>query len=139
LCREQIYPILFPPMKRYEQLAEKISHQIRARVLRAGDRLPSVRQASLAHRVSRGTVLRAYYALEDRGEIRTRPRSGYYVTPQREGMPPTPEMSRPAKVLSTPGVRNLVFDVLESERCAPECAGSTRMRWSSTCLRGTSS
>jgi DNA-binding transcriptional MocR family regulator len=36
------------------------------------------------------------------------------VTPQREGMPPTPEMSRPAKVLSTPGVRNLVFDVLES-------------------------
>jgi DNA-binding transcriptional MocR family regulator len=101
-------------MKRYEQLAEEISHQIRARVLRVGDRLPSVRQASQAHRVSRGTVLRAYYALEDRGEIRTRPRSGYYVTPQRAAVPPPPLATRPSTATRSPDVRDFVFDVLEA-------------------------
>jgi DNA-binding transcriptional MocR family regulator len=103
-------------MKRYEQLAEEISHQIRARVLRVGDRLPSVRQASQAHRVSRGTVLRAYYALEDRGEIRTRPRSGYYVTPPRAAVPPPPLATRPSTATRSPDVRDFVFDVLDAIR-----------------------
>jgi DNA-binding transcriptional MocR family regulator len=101
-------------MKRYEQLAEEISHQIAARVLRVGDRLPSVRQASQAHRVSRGTVLRAYYALEDRGEIRTRPRSGYYVTPPRAAVPPRPLPTRPSTATRSVDVRDFVFEVLEA-------------------------
>lgn len=101
-------------MKRYEQLAEKISDQIRSRVLRVGDRLPSVRQASQAHRVSRGTVLRAYYALEDRGEIRTRPRSGYYVNPQRATVPPPPRPTRPSMATRSVDVSDFVFEVLNA-------------------------
>ncbi|MDY0743919.1 PLP-dependent aminotransferase family protein [Paucibacter sp. R3-3] len=66
--------------KRYEALADEIAASIRSGALRAGDRLPSVRQASAARRVSPSTVFEAYYLLEARGLIAARPRSGYYVT-----------------------------------------------------------
>jgi DNA-binding transcriptional MocR family regulator len=103
-------------MKRYEQLADTISQQIRSRVLRVGDRLPSVRQASEAYGVSRGTVLRAYYALEDHGEIRTRPRSGYYVNPARELTPALPRPTTPGTARRHVEVTDLVFEVLEAIR-----------------------
>jgi len=64
---------------RYEALANEISAQIRNGVLRPGERVPSVRAFSRARRLSSNTVLQAYHLLEDRGEIRARARSGYYV------------------------------------------------------------
>ena len=67
----------------YEKLAEEISLQIRTGVLRAGDRIPSVRQFSRARGLSSNTVLQAYHLLEDRGEIRALLRSGYFVMPRR--------------------------------------------------------
>src|SRR5262249_28714176 len=66
-------------MKRYQHYAEEIAELIRPRALRPGDRLPSVRQASASRRISPSTVFEAYYLLEARGLIRSRPRSGYYV------------------------------------------------------------
>ena len=39
-------------MKRYEALAETIAESIRSGVLRPGDRMPSVRQASISREVS---------------------------------------------------------------------------------------
>jgi DNA-binding transcriptional MocR family regulator len=71
---------------RYESLADEISAQIRTGVLREGDRVPSVRSFSRARGLSSNTVLQAYHLLEDRGEIRARMRSGYYVVrPPAEG------------------------------------------------------
>jgi DNA-binding transcriptional MocR family regulator len=64
---------------RYQALANEISTQIRSRVLRPGDRIPSVRAFSRARGLSSNTVLQAYHLLEDRGEVRARTRSGYYV------------------------------------------------------------
>lgn len=66
-------------MKRYEALAEEIAQSIRTGVMKSGDRLPSVRQASASRSVSASTVFQAYYLLEARGLIRARERSGYYV------------------------------------------------------------
>ena len=63
-------------MTRYEELAARIEAQVHAGTLRAGDRIPSVREACAAQRVSAGTVQSAYRLLEDRGLIQTRPRSG---------------------------------------------------------------
>ncbi len=54
-------------MTRYEELAEDIAQSIHAGVLRLGDRLPSVRQASAGRGVSQSTVFQAYYLLEARG------------------------------------------------------------------------
>jgi len=75
-------------MKRYERLSEEVAASIRSGVLQVGDRLPSVRQASLARKVSPSTVFKAYYLLEAKGLIRARERSGYYVVATPDTMPP---------------------------------------------------
>jgi DNA-binding transcriptional MocR family regulator len=59
-------------MKRYEALADDIAQSIRAGVLRAGDRVPSVRQTSAKRNISPSTVFQAYYLLEAQGLIRAR-------------------------------------------------------------------
>jgi DNA-binding transcriptional MocR family regulator len=48
-------------------------------VLRAGDRLPSIRSFSRQQGVSISTVLEAYMWLENRGAIEARPKSGFFV------------------------------------------------------------
>lgn len=105
-------------MKRYEQLSIEIARQIAAGVLRPGDRIPSVRKASLAHAVSPGTVLQAYRLLEDRGQIHSRPRSGYFVSAHWKGLPEEPEISRPSEASTAVNVSDLVFEVLDSVKSA---------------------
>jgi DNA-binding transcriptional MocR family regulator len=104
-------------MKRYETLAEEIALSIRSGVLKLGDRLPSVRQASASRAVSPATVFAAYYQLEARGLIRARERSGYYVVAGAKAAPPEPETaSTPAGDSAPVDVSRLVFGVLESAR-----------------------
>lgn len=104
-------------MKRYEALAEEIAQSIRTGVMKLGDRLPSVRQASERRDVSPSTVFQAYYLLEARGLIRARERSGYYVIAGDQSLPPEPEVSsRPAEESTAVDVSQLVFDVLQSTR-----------------------
>ncbi|CAM3781672.1 GntR family transcriptional regulator [Polaromonas hydrogenivorans] len=79
-------------MKRYEALASEIATSIQTGVLRCGDRLPSVRQASASRGVSPSTVFEAYYLLEAKGLVRARERSGYYVAPGVRQFPPEPDM-----------------------------------------------
>src|SRR5690349_2995086 len=78
----------------YLQIAARIEKQIMNEVLKAGDKLPSVRMLcrELGHNMS--TVTQAYYELESRSLIETRPRSGYYVS-----VPPR-------KRLAVPGTSN---------------------------------
>ncbi|MPV67558.1 PLP-dependent aminotransferase family protein [Burkholderia sp. BE17] len=66
-------------MKRYATLAQTIADAIRRGDLAAGARIPTVRAACRAYRVSPSTVFRAYYALESEGLIVARARSGYFV------------------------------------------------------------
>ncbi|TDA44624.1 PLP-dependent aminotransferase family protein [Burkholderia pyrrocinia] len=66
-------------MKRYAALAQTIADAIRRGDLAAGARIPTVRAACRAYRVSPSTVFRAYYALESEGLIVARARSGYFV------------------------------------------------------------
>jgi DNA-binding transcriptional MocR family regulator len=100
-------------MKRYEALAAEIADSIQTGVLRAGDRLPSVRQASTSRSISPSTVFQAYYLLEAQGLIRARERSGYYVAPGVGQLPPEPELpSRPQEEAVALDISELVFDVL---------------------------
>ena len=66
-------------MKRYAALAQTIADAIRRGDLGAGARIPTVRAACRAYRVSPSTVFRAYYTLESEGLITARARSGYFV------------------------------------------------------------
>ncbi len=102
-------------MKRYEALAADIAASIQQGLLKPGERLPSVRQASASRRVSPATVFEAYYLLEARGLIQARPRSGYYVAPQAQALPPEPErVSNPADEARPVQISELVFAILES-------------------------
>jgi len=56
-----------------------MTEAVRRGVFAAGERIPSVRQASLQHGVSIKPVLHAYALLERRGIVETRPQSGYFV------------------------------------------------------------
>lgn len=66
----------------YLQLADRMETMIESGSLRAGDRIPSVRQLSFQHRVSVPTVMQAYALLENRSLIEARPKSGFYVRPR---------------------------------------------------------
>jgi len=107
-------------LKRYEALAHDIAESIRCGVMRTGEKLPSVREASTRRGISASTVFQAYYLLEAQGLIRARDRSGYYVVHGAAAMPP--ELDPPAPVDQVdPGsqvvdVSSQVFEVLESIR-----------------------
>ena len=103
-------------MKRYERYAQEMADLIRAQTLRPGERLPSVRQASISRHISPATVFAAYYLLEARGLIQARARSGYYVLAQRKPAQAEPATAPPREQSSTVAISDLVFEVLESTR-----------------------
>jgi DNA-binding transcriptional MocR family regulator len=73
------YSIAIKEEHKYLQIAEGIEKMIHEEVLRIGDRLPSVRVLSEEKGISMGTAFQAYYHLEGKGLIESRPKSGYYV------------------------------------------------------------
>lgn len=102
-----------PALNRYEIYADELVQLIASGVLRAGDKLPSVRQACAARQCSPATVFQAYDLLEARGLVRAQPRSGYYVLPQRAAAPlAEPLPSRPPAASQPVAVNELVFDIL---------------------------
>lgn len=103
-------------MSLYETLAQEIAQSIRDGVLRVGDRLPSVRAACASRGLSASTIFQAYYLLEARGLIRTRPRSGYYVHARPPALPPEPDTSRPDGESTNLAISERIFDILGSVR-----------------------
>lgn len=68
-----------PPL--YHQVAQRLEEMIRRGVLRAGEKLPSLRRAAEQHDVSMTTAIEAYTELENRGLVEARRKSGYFVRP----------------------------------------------------------
>jgi DNA-binding transcriptional MocR family regulator len=102
---------------RYELLARELEQQIAAGVLRAGDRLPSVRQTCASRGLSPSTVFQAYYLLESRGLVRAAPRSGYFVAARADGvMLDEPRTSEPQAGSQSVEVNDLVYAILGSAR-----------------------
>lgn len=102
-------------MKRYEKLADDMAAMISSGLLQAGERLPSVRQACQRFAVSPATVFKAYYLLENKGLVRAKEKSGYYVLPQQSAANSLEVTAE--TVQSTPvAVSDLVFSLLDSVR-----------------------
>lgn len=62
-----------------EQIAGALEEMIRTRAWRVGERISSIRETAKSFRVSPTTAAEAYRLLVDRGLLRAKPRSGYYV------------------------------------------------------------
>ena len=98
----------------YNSLAERIEEMINNRVIKVGDKLPSVRNISREQGVSVSTALKAYGHLENLGLIESRPKSGYYVrlAPiQQHDLPPT---SSPYQYLLVDNMDDLLKTVMSS-------------------------
>lgn len=107
-----------PGTTRYEQLADEMAQAMRDGLLRAGERLPSVRQTCQRRGISPSTVFQAYGLLETHGLIEARPRSGYYVRAQKRPARALPEPAPPRSEATAVAVSALAFELLESSRDA---------------------
>ncbi|WP_124552217.1 PLP-dependent aminotransferase family protein [Methylophilus methylotrophus] len=100
-------------MKKYEVIAEEIASAIQQGLLKRGDKLPSIRQIQASKQVNASTVFQAYYLLEARGLIVTRPRSGYYVAGPLRNERLLPHTAEDDGIPTTLQVSDLVFNLLE--------------------------
>lgn len=100
----------------YQELAGHLAEAIQAGSLKAGDRLPSVRQLSTQHQVSIATAMQAYRWLENQRLIEARPKSGYFVMARQPRMA-QPAVSSPPSAPAFVGVTRLVMEYVAcSER-----------------------
>jgi GntR family transcriptional regulator len=63
----------------YAQLERQIRALLGSRHWKAGDRLPSVREAAVRLRINPLTVVKAYRRLQEEGLLETRPGAGVYA------------------------------------------------------------
>ena len=70
-------------MKKYIEIYNYYKDLILTNQLKAGDKLPSVRTATQLLPVSKTTIQNAYFELQADGYVISSPKSGYYVTEQK--------------------------------------------------------
>ncbi|WP_192348952.1 PLP-dependent aminotransferase family protein [Algoriphagus sp. Y33] len=95
----------------YQSIAQTLEHQIKRQVFKIGDKLPSVREICREQGVSMNTALNAYYQLESKGLIASRPQSGYYVVYSHHKFPEIPEISQPVQDEGADKTEQLIADV----------------------------
>jgi len=66
-------------MRKFDNIVNSIESKIKSRILRVGEKLPSIRALALEFDVSHSTVIRALSDLETRNLIYAVEKSGYYV------------------------------------------------------------
>ena len=91
----------------YQQIADNVEKLIIDETMKAGDKLPSVRILSKEKGISVSTAFQAYYALESKGLIESRPKSGYYVKYNPKKFPKLPQKSKPDDIESNISVNDI--------------------------------
>jgi DNA-binding transcriptional MocR family regulator len=111
------------------QVANGLEKMIAEEVLLIGDKLPSVRILSEENGISMGTAFQAYYHLEAKGLIESRPKSGYYVRFNHKRFPALPKMI-PTDALShdvsVKGNDRFIVCRYQFNRCDQFCIGRSR-------------
>ncbi|MEJ2590675.1 MAG: PLP-dependent aminotransferase family protein [Candidatus Thiodiazotropha sp.] len=100
----------------YQRLADELATMIRTGSYRAGDRLPSLRQFCRKYDVSMSTALQVYRSLETALLVESRPKSGYFVSPQQGGETYEPAISRPSMAPEAVTSAQMAVDILEEAR-----------------------
>ncbi|MEI9959343.1 MAG: PLP-dependent aminotransferase family protein [Ferruginibacter sp.] len=95
----------------YLQVADGLEKMIAGEVLRIGDKLPSVRVLSNEYGISMGTAFQAYYHLEGRGLIESRPKSGYYVRFNHQRFLQLPDQVKPTALSHEVSVKEMIASI----------------------------
>ncbi|MBZ4188504.1 PLP-dependent aminotransferase family protein [Niabella beijingensis] len=95
----------------YATAARSMALQIRTGVLKAGDRLPSIRTLCSEQGFSINTAKRIYLELEKQALIESRPQSGYFVSNRKQRRLPEPEPSSPMPVKNSGMPNQLISKV----------------------------
>ena len=95
----------------YMQVADGIEKMIADEVLQIGDKLPSVRVLSDEYGISMGTAFQAYYHLEGKGLIESKPKSGYYVRFNHRRLPGLPKTIIAEPIPSEVSVKDMIASV----------------------------
>jgi DNA-binding transcriptional MocR family regulator len=102
----------------YQHIANNIEKLIINGALKVGDKLPSVRMLGKEQGISVSTAFQAYYALEGKGFIEARSKSGYYVKYNPNKFPRLPQKVHPEAKESNISVEEIasrVYKELDSE------------------------
>ena len=67
----------------YRQLIDQVQAEVAARVLAAGDQLPTVRQVAVDLAINPNTVLRAYREMEIRGLLDSQQGTGTFIADRK--------------------------------------------------------
>ncbi|MDP4265311.1 MAG: PLP-dependent aminotransferase family protein [Bacteroidota bacterium] len=95
----------------YMQVASGLEKMITDDILKIGDKLPSVRLLSTEYGISMGTAFQAYYHLEGKGLIESRPKSGYYVRFNQKRFPALPKMIQYEPVSHDVSVKEIISSI----------------------------
>lgn len=98
----------------YLRIADMLERQITDDILNVGEKLPSVRELSKQQGISVSTALQAYYHLEGKGLIVSRPQSGYYVRFSPQLAPERPSVSAPLPGAASRNVDALISEVYDN-------------------------
>lgn len=99
------------PDHKYIQIADGIEALINSEALRTGDKLPSVRTLAGEYNISTGTAFQAYYHLEGKGLIESRPKSGYYVRFTYKRLPALPQTVQPDAHRHAVSVKDMIAEI----------------------------
>ncbi|MCX6319663.1 MAG: PLP-dependent aminotransferase family protein [Bacteroidetes bacterium] len=95
----------------YMQVADGLEKMISEDVLKIGDKLPSVRVLSDEYGISMGTAFQAYYHLEGKGLIESRPKSGYYVRFNQRRYRDLPAVVTPEPISHEVSVKEMIASI----------------------------
>lgn len=95
----------------YNEIAGNIADKIKTGVLKAGERLSSVRTLSREHGISINTAKRIFLELEAQSLVQSKPQSGYFVSPLNYLKLPLPETSQPLPVVKNMEPNELIDSV----------------------------
>src|SRR5688572_9877288 len=95
----------------YMQVADGLEKMIADDILKIGDKLPSVRVLSDEYGISMGTAFQAYYHLEGKGLIESRPKSGYYVRFNQRRFLELPSIIQPDVLTHDVSVKEMISSI----------------------------
>lgn len=98
----------------YTEITNNIASLIRSKVLKTGERLPSVRMLCQEYGISMNTAKRVFLELESQSLIESKPQSGYFVSPLPYQRLPLPAVSKPSPSGSNKEPKDLTGKVYET-------------------------